>query len=371
MKQYGHLKEYDVTIRTIGPVFIGSGQSFSKKEYIFKSETRTFTFLDMPVLGEICRKTGAEKKFMDYLLDPQKKRLDSFLKDNRLGEKDYAKAVLYKVQSSDEHLDSHALKEVQVFTQNGRGEFYIPGSSVKGAIRTAILTNMLLDEKGKNKAAYIESIEKSLEKNIRNYQDKTETRLLNSLGVTERRSDALNSIMRGIIVGDSVPISKQDMTIVQKVDYTLGGKEKRLPLFRLCIKPQTEIKLTITLDERILAQSGINAEYVLKALWRQYNWNYKYFDGIFPALSKNNDTNNANSPLFYLGGGSGFPSKTFVTAHVGSEEGLKLTSKILSAQFRSHHHEKDKDLKVSPHVRKIAVYRNKRLPMGLCRFKME
>lgn len=371
MKQYGHLKEYDVTLKTIGPVFIGSGQSFSKKEYIFKRETSTFIFLNMPLLGEICRKKGLEKKFIDFLLDPQAKDLYRFLKDNRLSEKDYAKAILYKVQSFDEHLDSHAAKEVLSFVQNGRGEFYIPGSSVKGAVRTAILTNMLLDEKGKNREKYIESIEKSLNGNIRKYQDKTEPRLLNSLNVTERCSDALNSVMRGLIVSDSMPISKQDMTIVQKVDYTLGRKEKRLPLFRLCVKPQTEIKLSVTFDERILAQSGIDAEYIRKALWRQYNWNFKYFDGIFPALSKSNDTNTAAVPLFYLGGGSGFPSKTFVTAHVGSKDGLKLTSKILAAQFRSHHHEKDEDLKVSPHVRKIAVYQNKRLPMGLCRFKME
>lgn len=371
MKQYGHLKEYNVTLKTIGPVSIGSGQSFSKKEYIFKRETSTFIFLNMPFLGEICRKKGLEKKFVDFLLDPQAKDLYRFFKDNRLNENDYAKAVLYEVHSFDEHLNGHDAKEVQVFMQNGRGEFYIPGSSVKGAVRTAILTNMLLDEKGKNREKYIESIEKSLNGNIRKYQDITEPRLFNSLNVTERRSDALNSIMRGIIVSDSAPISEQDMTIVQKVDYTLGGKEKRLPLFRLCVKPQTEIKLTITFDERILARSGINAEYVLKALWRQYNWNFKYFDGIFPTLGKSNDTNNIEAPLFYLGGGSGFPSKTFVTAHVGSKEGLKFTSRILAAQFRSHHHEKDEDLKVSPHVRKIAVYQNKRLPMGLCRFKME
>ena len=371
MKQYGHLKEYNVTLKTIGPVSIGSGQSFSKKEYIFKRETSTFIFLNMPFLGEICRKKGLEKKFVDFLLHPQAKDLYRFFKDNRLNENDYAKAVLYEVHSFDEHLNGHDAKEVQVFMQNGRGEFYIPGSSVKGAVRTAILTNMLLDEKGKNREKYIESIEKSLNGNIRKYQDITEPRLFNSLNVTERRSDALNSIMRGIIVSDSAPISEQDMTIVQKVDYTLGGKEKRLPLFRLCVKPQTEIKLTITFDERILARSGINAEYICTAIANQYRFNYNNFDSKFINSISREYKESKIQPLFYLGGGSGFPSKTFVTAHIYSSKSIELTGKILAAQFKPHHHEKDEDLKVSPHVRKIAVYRNKRLPMGLCRFKME
>lgn len=372
MKQYGHLKEYDVILKTIGPVFIGSGQSFSKKEYIFKRETSTFTFLNMPLLGEICRKKGLEKKFIDFLLDPKAKDLYRFLKDNKLNEKDYANAILYKVQSFDDHLDSHAAKEVQLFMQNGRGEFYIPGSSVKGAVRTAILTNMLLDEKGKNRAGYIESIEKGLEKNIKKYHDITEPRLLNTLNLPKtNRDDAVNSVMRGIIVGDSAPISKQDMTIVQKVDYTLGGKEKRLPLFRLCVKPQTEIKLTITFDERILAQSGIDAEYICTAIANQYRFNYNNFDSKFINSISREYKESKIQPLFYLGGGSGFPSKTFVTAHIYSSKSIELTGKILAAQFKPHHHEKDEDLKVSPHVRKIAVYRNKRLPMGLCRFKME
>ncbi len=371
MREYGHLKEYDITIKTIGPVFIGSGKSLSKKDYIFDKNQQIFKLVDMAKLGEICSKKGLNKKFVDFFLDPRQAELYRFLVDNRFSPKEYEQTVQYCLKSQDSHLETHAIKEIYLFTQNGQGEFYVPGSSVKGALRTAILTNMLLDEKGKNKQEYINDVNNNLTK-IRKYRDKTEPRLLNTLNINETKSeDAVNSIMRGIIVSDSEPISKDDMTIVQKIDYTLGGKEKRMPLFRLCIKPQTEIKLKITFDQRILADSGIDAEYLCKSLWRQYNWNYKNFDSVFQALGKGKDANNDSEPLFYLGGGSGFASKTFVTAHTGSKTGLELTGKILNAQFKNHHHETDKENGASPHVRKIAVYQNKKLPMGLCCFIME
>ena len=80
MKQYGHLKEYNVTLKTIGPVSIGSGQSFSKKEYIFKRETSTFIFLNMPFLGEICRKKGLEKNLLIFCWIPKQKICIVFLR---------------------------------------------------------------------------------------------------------------------------------------------------------------------------------------------------------------------------------------------------------------------------------------------------
>ena len=48
--KYGHLEQFNLTLRVLSPVFIGSGRALSKKEYIFDPEEGTVSFPDFPRL---------------------------------------------------------------------------------------------------------------------------------------------------------------------------------------------------------------------------------------------------------------------------------------------------------------------------------
>jgi CRISPR-associated protein Csm5 len=43
--RYGHLETVNVILRTLSPVFIGSGQHFGKKEYILDVQRELISFL--------------------------------------------------------------------------------------------------------------------------------------------------------------------------------------------------------------------------------------------------------------------------------------------------------------------------------------
>ena len=56
MKQEGHLQVFDLILETKGPVFIGCGKSYTKKEYLFDPRSNVVSFLD-------------EQKFFRYLAE--------------------------------------------------------------------------------------------------------------------------------------------------------------------------------------------------------------------------------------------------------------------------------------------------------------
>ena len=40
--KYGHLERIEMTLRNLAPVFIGSGESLTKKEYIFSAQKQLY-----------------------------------------------------------------------------------------------------------------------------------------------------------------------------------------------------------------------------------------------------------------------------------------------------------------------------------------
>lgn len=53
--RYGHLETHHLTLRTLAPVFIGSGERLHKKEYIFDSRQGRIYFPDFPRLVEFLK----------------------------------------------------------------------------------------------------------------------------------------------------------------------------------------------------------------------------------------------------------------------------------------------------------------------------
>lgn len=62
-----YLKSYQVVMRTVGPVFIGSGKEILKKEYVFLNRSR----IGIPDIQGLYRELQRRKKdaaFEEYLL---------------------------------------------------------------------------------------------------------------------------------------------------------------------------------------------------------------------------------------------------------------------------------------------------------------
>ena len=82
----------------------------------------------------------------------------------------------------------------------------------------------------------------------------------------------------------------------------------------------------------------------------------------------------ADRPLpgtVYLGGGTGYFTKTVLYPLLGYKEGLRTASRILDQTLppkirEKHGHNLDARKGVSPHMLKCTEYRGKRYQMGMC-----
>ena len=73
----------------------------------------------------------------------------------------------------------------------------------------------------------------------------------------------------------------------------------------------------------------------------------------------------------YLGGGSGYGTKTVAYELLDSNSRLKVVSNIMDIRFSKHKHKRDIEKGVSPHMLKCTRYRGELCEMGRCQMKIE
>ena len=79
--------------------------------------------------------------------------------------------------------------------------------------------------------------------NLREEKNQLEQGVFHTLNRNEKRkSDAVNDLLCGLRIGDSEPLRVDDLALCQKIDVTRDGVDKRLPILRECVRPETEIR---------------------------------------------------------------------------------------------------------------------------------
>jgi CRISPR/Cas system CSM-associated protein Csm5 (group 7 of RAMP superfamily) len=66
--RFCHLERLNITLRSLSPVFIGSGERLSKKEYIFDPRKGMIYFPDFPRLVAFLKSRSLLPAYQDYLL---------------------------------------------------------------------------------------------------------------------------------------------------------------------------------------------------------------------------------------------------------------------------------------------------------------
>ena len=56
--KYGHLERFNITLRALAPVFIGSGERLNKKEYILNKRKGIIHFPDFALLVTFLKSRG-------------------------------------------------------------------------------------------------------------------------------------------------------------------------------------------------------------------------------------------------------------------------------------------------------------------------
>ncbi len=431
-----YLKTYKITLKTVGPVFIGRGSEINKKEYIYDENEGKIYIPDFGKMTRFLEEKGLLTEFESFLLrkyeqDGKKNnsnkgnkplatndrlnkgvnstnnRKNNNYKNNAENKKlnignrtfngtSYNSAnkqrndnnsgfylnqwleshgisiemrkswVSYSVDCKGLDLKNKPLKTLQMFIKDAYGCPYIPGSSLKGALRTAFEAADILQ----NGSKYVDVSSNLLDKRNADYSKIDGDLSYLSFGDLSKDQAASNDCMRGIIVSDSEPLNTDQLIICQKIDFNIKGKTNLLPLIRECLKPGTEVTFDLTVDPEI---AKISPEDILSCVNIFFNHNKENFDKHFK-----NRYLQCENPI-YIGGGAGFQTKTVLSplfSLVPEKQGewLQRTGDIIGhslAKDQKSLHANEKKYHRSPHVIKRTLYNGKEYPFGLCSLKID
>lgn len=369
MNQY--LKCYRVVMRTLAPVFIGSGREIWKEEYIFLNRGKV-GILDIDKLyGELCR-LGKADAFEEYLLGRMNIDLTKWLEEQGIQTADIKPYMKYTLDCSDKIIEKDA-KELQLMEcmKDAYGNPYIPGSSLKGMIRTILLGADILNmpQKYRDAKKNLSNVDSHasrygyLKKNIGEIEGIAYRTLQRE---RNKPRNAVNDVLQGLKISDSEPLSVDTLTLCQKIDVPHSrGVENQIPLLRECIKPDTEICFSITVDTQLCPFTEKDILDAAKTFMDNY---YDCFLSAFDGIKRPGDRE------VFLGGGCGYVSKTVIYPLYGKAEGIDVVSNIYEKTNvpPDHNHYLDREYRVSPHTLKCTKYLGKTYQMGLCRIeKME
>ena len=337
----------NIVLKTTSPVHIGG-------------KTQELTPLEQVVFNGYCY-VISEARLGRALL--KKNKLDALsLEIGRQGRRfnleDFLRSMrLLSENFLNSNADYHCTTEItrtplrmRPFVRDAFSRPFIPGSSIKGAIRTAVLYGILKRMKEESPGEFERIFIKVVEQKLREFnnaddrirtkpwfKDKTkrsmagriETELLQQFdlpvpGSTAKRGPTWQQkdFMRVLKVSDTAAIEKDALALVEVQVVSLTGEQDtylKTPIYVEIILPNTELQFSVTLDEKILKDFSKSAgELVpfrtLDELFAMVSdfasdiWQFEkdYWDRIFgPGTMEMRAFYSSNAAGLRLGWGSG------------------------------------------------------------------
>lgn len=362
------LKRYQITLKTLTPVHIGSGEELSKKEFIFYKDNKRVLIPDLQSLFSDIRKRNLIDEFTRYMTEGTESLLDWLISVDYT-DADIQKLCSYQLDCSDalEQLN-HSLG-IQCFVKDPYGLPYIPGSSLKGVLRNVLLAADIISNPKK-----YQSLREDAQNASTVWEGKPNSEYLQKEGSNvekicfrkfdnnkKNKNDVLKDILKGLRISDSKPLEKEQLTLCQKIDVSTAGNTNPINILRESLKPGVEVKFEMVIDSSVLK---LDINQIENAINRVSNFYIKTFVKHFMEFPhwKNE---------IYLGGGSGYGTKTVAYELLDSNDQLKVVSNIMDIRFKKHNHKQDIEKGVSPHMLKCTRYGGNLCEMGRCRIEIE
>ena len=387
----------------IAPVHVGNGTTLKAYEYLFDKRRKEVFFLREPAWISFLAKHGLTDDFAQYIEDTARKLngkgnfkglyLWDYLHTKRIAEREIRALAIRRAQVLVEK-DKGSANDIALQAALADGRPYIPGSAVKGALRTGLLYRYLKQHEAVRERYWNELLrkvqwekDKEIDRTCSAVIQSLETEAFHCLGANPKsRDDAVNSVLRGLRISDAaVPEKEKDTVILQKTDATQktsrdGRQTRTISLFRECIPAGRRLRFSITADFSMLEKIGISSIAEIVQWTRAYtqdglSWQRKFFDGAYGYVF-----DEAEEADLLLGGGTGFLSKTIVRALAPSEEAARdFTARLLDKKFTKRdkktgkwvpdHKHVIQDGALSPRTLKLAAYGQDTWALGLCRLE--
>ena len=271
--------------------------------------------------------------------------------------------------------DYPAMNTLNCFIKNVQDQPYIPGSSIKGAIRTALLASCSREE-GLQSMAY------QAEQNPKYRRAGAEEhplRILRLNTAERKRTDAVNDLLRALYISDSAVFPLDALIVCKKLELSSNGEvhgtaqgmrsgRTSPPLYRECLRPGLSTHFYLTIDKK-LAASQLSPEKITQALEAWYALHRQRYDDQFAWEDVPLEGVTFSGVPIILGGGVGFQSKSLLYRLADAEKARAVIHSVLCAQFYKTY--KLYSDAPAPYRMKIAQVGDRFYPMGRCSLRVE
>lgn len=396
-------------LKVVTPINIADGIVLGAKDYLYDSSRQKVYFLNLHQWHMFIYKHMLLEKYESYLANfRDKQSLLEWLRMQGYDIDDVRTVITSEAQATVNLMDNEkkkTLNDINRHIQQPDGSLYVPGSSIKGVFRTAILYS-LLQKRQDIKSKYwcyikqqVDIIEKLMKEErkprelqimpysvIKKKKDQAtkeidkliaslESELLHTLRLKDDKErnisnkNAVCSAMRGLQVSDTYASRNMQTAILQKVDggFDKFGKAspKKLPIFRECMLPKAELFFDVKIENAVMSTIGINTvDDLLKAT-------HSFFAAVTDLLQQAFEKEyqeafqGVAAGNMFLGGNTGFLSKTLLAMLAPDKDTAKNTIKVLlDKSFKTHKHLL-RDKVIAPRTLKCTNYNGKLMLMGV------
>ena len=347
-------------LETLSPIHIGSGEKYSSSEFFINSH-RIFR-LDPNKIYSILNQKDKDI-FLDYLENPNF-RLEDFLKGKDIP---ISELKLYSLKHN-----GSAPNEITEHIKTGFNG-YVPGSSLKGAIRTAILIAFMGDNEVKE-IGEIFKINNFKQRNneIKYFVDK----FLSSGGKKSSNSD----LMRFVQISDFIPVKDLCVYNIQSLEaegnkwrwYRRNGRVVQTYLETIMAGERLEGDIHFTYNKQMHKSLGLKGKediidiMEIKRLIHSFSnaninheiaFSQRYeIDFLLEFYKKLKKINTEDSPVIKLGQGSGYLATTIGLELKNNPDVFEEVRKSLRGRSYSFEF---------PKTRRIVM--EEKMPLGWCR----
>lgn len=396
-------------LKVVTPINIADGIVLGAKDYLYDSSRQKVYFLNLHQWHMFIYKHMLLEKYESYLANfRDKQSLLEWLRMQGYDIDDVRTVITSEAQATVNLMDNEkkkTLNDINRHIQQPDGSLYVPGSSIKGVFRTAILYSLLqkrqdikskywcyikqqvdiiktlLEEERKPRElqimpySVIKKKKDQAAKEIDKLTASLESELLHTLRLKDDKErnisnkNAVCSAMRGLQVSDTYVSRNMQTAILQKVDggFDKFGKAspKKLPIFRECMLPKAELFFDVKIEKAVMSTIGINTvDDLLKAT-------HSFFAAVTDLLQQAFEKEyqeafqGVAAGNMFLGGNTGFLSKTLLAMLAPDKDTAKNTIKVLlDKSFKNHKHLL-RDKVIAPRTLKCTNYNGKLMLMGV------
>ena len=376
-----------LTLTIVSPTNIGGPEKLTTKDYMYNYDAGEVYLLNN---YEWFRFLARHNKLTEFEVYMQ----DEMIRSNGRTMYDWAKNAIGATQLTKDILGSaigsimkssiynqgrkNSLNDITPQIRGANGDVYIPGSSIKGVIDSAIISHML-----RNNKVFRSNVQRELRKVLDVYKRKNARSLFKDIFkmvnlailkhihvLTNNEGKPFKGILasasRGVSVSDAMPMGAIQTEVLKKEDSCIDEDGTHaISVHRECILPNQKFSFTVTLDTAMTKEIGITSiDQVLDILQEDFDATHKLlaskFKKVSPSVFKALDSANA-----YIGSNTGFIQKTIIMAAFTDDEktGIDIISAILDVNFQKAKHD-SKDKFMAPRAIKLVKWNGNYYEMG-------